>query len=351
MKRIAVIAHGLSGGGAERVAAMLANYFAERQYTVLFVAAYSSEREYELDRRIEYIYIDCASPNHVIRMISRSFKIKNVVTKFKADMAFSFITNELIPLEFTRIPVIPSLRIDPKSTDASFVRRNIRKFVYHHSKNIVFQTKDARDYFDAAIRKKGIIIGNPIQDNLPVWNKNGHRKVFITACRISKQKNIPMLVNAFIAFHCKHPDYTLEIYGDGDPKQYKDQMVQYVNNLAADKFITFMGHSTSIHTIMSNSAAFVLSSDFEGLSNSMLEAMAIGIPSICTDCPPGGAKEYMKGGEAGILVNVGDTKALTKAMCDIVEDSELSYRISENGKYVREYLMKDVVCAQWEKLI
>lgn len=350
-KKIAVIAHGLSGGGAERVAATLANYLFEQGHTVLFVAAYSGVKEYELSEKIQYCFIKTRALSGTLRMIDRSIKIQHVVRQFGADVVFSFITNELIPLEFSGIPVIPSLRIDPKSTDSSFVRRNIRKFVYHHAKKIVFQTQEARDYFDAAIREKGVVIGNPLKTNLPVWNSEKHRKVFMTACRITEQKNIPMLIDAFVLFHKKHPEYTLEIYGDAETKSYQLKMEQHVKNCAAEEYITFKGHSTEIHSIMCDSEVFVLSSDYEGLSNSMLEAMAIGIPCICTDCPPGGAREYMKNGEAGCLVPVGDVVALAEKMCYLADDEEREKAVSKKEQYVRELLRRDNVCARWEALI
>lgn len=350
MKKIAVISHGLSGGGAERVSAIVANYFAENNYDVLFVAAYSSEREYYLDERIKYIYIETKSNNGIIGMLERSFGIKKQVKNFKADIAFSFITNELIPLELSGIPVIPSLRIDPKSTERNFIRKNIRLFVYHHAKNVIFQTEQARDYFDESIRKKGIVIGNPIKENLPYWQEEGHKKVFITACRITKQKNIPMLIDSFIEFHKDYPDYKLELYGDGEPESYKEELEQYCVNKNADSFISFMGHSSQIHSVMSTCEAFFLTSDFEGLSNSMLEAMAIGVPCVCTNCPPGGAELYMKDG-AGILIDVGDGKALTKAMYTIAESQQLREKLSKKEKFVRQILQKDTICRQWETLI
>lgn len=350
MKRIAVIAHGLSGGGAERVAALVANYFAQNNYDVLFVACYNNKREYVLDERIKYVFLKTKSENGTLCMIERSFLLKKQVKKFKADAAFSFITNELIPLVLSRIPVIPSLRMDPKYIEKYYLRKKIRLFVYHHAKNIIFQTEDARDYFDSSIRKKGVVIGNPIKDNLPYWKEEGHRKVFVTACRISKQKNIPMLINSFSEFHKTHSDYKLEIYGDGEPESYKQEMEDYCKKIKADSFIHFMGHTSEIHSIMSGCEAFFLTSDCEGLSNSMLEALAIGIPSVCTDCPPGGAKIYMKDG-AGILIDVGDEKALTKAMCSIAESEQLRKELSEKEKYVRQVLQKDAVCRKWEELI
>lgn len=350
MKKIAVIAHGLSGGGAERVASIIANHFAENNYAVLFIAAYSREREYFLDERIKYIYLDVKSSNSNITLLERSFLIKKAVKQFKADVVFSFITNELIPLELSGIPVIPSLRIDPKSTERNFIRKNIRLFVYHHAKNVIFQTEQARDYFDESIRKKGVVIGNPIKDNLPYWQEEGHRKVFITACRITKQKNIPMLINSFIEFHKDYPDYRLELYGDGEPESYKKELEQYCIDKKVNSFISFMGHSSQIHSVMSSCEAFFLTSDFEGLSNAMLEAMAIGVPCVCTNCPPGGAEIYMKDG-AGILIDVGDGKALTKAMYAIAESSRFRQQLSQKEKYVRQVLQKDTICRQWESLI
>ncbi len=351
MKKIAVLGYGLSGGGAERVSAIVANYFAEKGYEVLFVAAYSKEREYALDDTIKYVAIDTKSPVGFFKLIERSLKITDAVKKFKADVVYSFINSELIPLSLSKIPVIPSLRIDPKYIEYDRVRWHIRNFVYKKSKNVIFQTEDARDYFEESIRKKGVVIGNPLKENLPVWNCENHRKVFMTACRITKQKNIPMLINAFVRFHEKFPEYTLEVYGDGEPKAYKNEMELYAKEKGAEKYIFFKGHSTEIHTVMTKSEAFILTSDFEGLSNSMLEAMAIGMPCICTDCPPGGAKTYIENNVSGLLVPVGGEDELFDAMCSVAESKEFRYKLSENAKYVRDELSCDEVCRKWEELM
>lgn len=351
MKRIAVIAHGLAGGGAERVASIVSNYLAEHGYKVLFVAAYSKEREYELNPDIEYITIETKSKNGMARLIERSLKVRKAVKKFKASLAYSFITDELVPLSFSNVPIIPSLRIDPKYIEFDRVRWNIRQFVYRRAKNVIFQTEDARDYFDEKIRKKGVVIGNPLKENLPVWDEDGHKKVFMTACRITKQKNIPMLINAFVRFHEKYPEYTLEVYGDGEPKEYKDIMEKYALDKGAGEYIFFKGHSKDIHNVMKKSEAFVLTSDFEGLSNSMLEAMAIGMPCICTDCPPGGAKAYINDGESGLLVPVGGESELFEAMCKVAESKDFRHKLSENANHVRRVLSREVICCQWEALI
>lgn len=350
MKRIAVLGYGLAGGGAERVSAIVANYFSDRGYDVLFVAAYSKEREYALNDNIKYVAIETKAPVGFLKLIERSLKITNEVKKFKADIVYSFINYELIPLSLSKIPVIPSLRIDPKYIEYDRVRWHIRNFVYKRAKNVIFQTKDARDYFVEKIRNKGVVIGNPLKEGLPVWDEETHRKVFMTACRITKQKNIPMLINAFVRFHKKFPEYTLEIYGDGEPQEYKTEMENLVYKKGAENYIFLKGHSKNIHEVMRTSEAFFLTSDFEGLSNSMLEAMAIGIPCVCTDCPPGGASEYIENNKSGILIPVGGEDELVTAMCAAAENAELRHTLSENSRYVRQALDKDEICRKWEEL-
>ena len=96
------------------------------------------------------------------------------------------------------------------------------------------------------------------------------------------------------------------------------------------------GFSARVKEEIADSRMFVLSSDFEGISNSMLEALAMGIPTISTDCPIGGARAYMKHNESGLLTPVGDREALAEAMLRVAGDDELAGRLSVNGAKVRE---------------
>lgn len=351
MKNVAIITNGLSGGGAERVASTLANCFDNKGYKVMFIAAYSPEKEYALNENIRYEYVKLNSKNQAMRLAERSMRIKKLVDSFDSDVVFSFISNELIPIALSKRKLIPSLRIDPKSTEGDKLKSNIRKFVYKHSNAIVFQTADARDYFDDVISKKGVIIGNPIKENLPYWDEENHSKTFIAACRISKQKNIPMMINAFKRFHESHPDYSLDIYGDGEPFEYKDEMEQYANACGAGDYIHFMGHSKDIYSVMIKSQGLLLTSNFEGVSNSMLEAMAIGLPVICTDCPPGGARMFIDNEKTGMLIPVGGEDELVDSLCKLVDNTDLQLNISHNSRYVRQALNQDEICSQWEKLI
>lgn len=348
--KIAVIAHGLSDGGAERVASLVANHYVQKGHAVMFIAAYSPSRVYPLDERVKYVYTGGDYPNKLSRLIMRSGRIDAELRKFQAEAAVSFIVNESIYSTLKKtVPFTYTLRIHPGQACETLVDRITCLLAFHGAKKMVFQTPDARDFFPQSIRKKSVVIANPLTRNLPNWKgANCCDKTIITACRLTEQKNLPMLISAFAEFRKIHPEYTLKIYGEGE---LKEAMKELARELDAEEAVIFPGYARNIHEIMANSGIFALTSDYEGLSNSMLEALAIGIPTVCTDCPPGGAAMYIEDGISGMLVPVGDTKALTEKLCRMADDPVLCQKMSENSRKIREELDVDRVLAQWEAVL
>lgn len=350
MKKIAIVAQGLNNGGAERVASILANYMSKRGYETLFIAVYSEKREYYLEKNIQFVFLESKEKNKVTRLLSRNRKVYDVLKEFGAEVVFSFITNELLLSEIKGIPIIFSLRNHPQYVDNSFLASHLRNFAYRNAKHVVFQTVGAADFFSGKIRAKSSIIPNPIDtDRFPYWlSAKEHKKEFMTACRLTEQKNLPMMINAFVRFHKTHDEYILKIYGEGE---LRDVLENQVRELNASEYISLCGHSEDIHEIMKTAACFMLSSNYEGISNSMLEALAIGIPCICTDCPPGGASEFIKDGINGSLIPVGDEDAMVLAMNQLVDNSGIMEKYSENSIKIRERLEVGKICSQWESLV
>lgn len=349
MKKIAIVAHGLSNGGAERVAALLANKFYEIGYEVNFIAVYSNRREYYLNSNIVYKYIEIKKKNKFSRLFARAKLLKESIEEYNPDIIISFIINEMILVGLnSKIPIIYSLRNNPESVLNNCVNKMICKILYKRAKNVVFQTADAKDYFEKKIKEKGVIIPNPLTPNLPYWNKSNHKKRVITACRLTPQKNLKMLIDAFCHFQKQHSEYNLEIYGDGE---LKEELEDYTKKLKIDDVVRFPGHSKEIHKIMAESECFVLTSDFEGLSNSMLEALAIGTPTICTDCPPGGAATYITDYKNGMLIPVGDTQELIKRLEELLMKPHLSKEFSKHSVEIRKELEENIIIQKWDDLI
>ena len=144
------------------------------------------------------------------------------------------------------------------------------------------------------------------------------------------------------------------IYGDAvgnGAEGYIDSVEETIAQLACKEKIHILPAQKDIHDLIKDYAMFVSSSDFEGMSNSMLEAMAIGLPTICTDCPAGGARAIIKDHENGILVPVNDAEAMCKVMREIADNPELAEKLSINGTKLKEDLAVDKIVNQWMEII
>lgn len=346
MKRIVFIAHGLGIGGAQRVAALLANEFAKDGYEVIYIVTRSDERVYQLEKEIKLI---CKVPKKgILSPIRKNLITYKEVKKYNPDIIISFLTNEMVLCgNLIKCPQIYTLRNDPNNDMNTFFRRKIRNQLYRKASAIVFQTEGAKEYFSKEIQNKGYTIGNPLTDNLPYWNENHHEKTIITACRLDEQKNVQLMIKAFSRFVKTHTEYKMQICGKGPLEQ---QLKDLCKVLAIDKCVEFLGFRKDVHELMTQAEMFVLSSNYEGISNSMLEALAIGIPTICTNSPPGGAAQYIQNGKNGILIPVGDEDALFDGMRVISDNNSLRQQLSSESIQIRKELDIKTIYRKWDAL-
>ena len=145
-----------------------------------------------------------------------------------------------------------------------------------------------------------------------------------------------------------YPDYTLRIYGRGEER---DNLIAVIKEKRLEKSVILEDFATDVHERIRDAAMFVCSSDFEGLSNSMLEAMAIGLPCVCTDCEGGGARMMIRDHENGLLVPMRDEQALYSAMKEIVETPVMAQQLSREAAKVRDQLSLEKIADQWEAMI
>lgn len=345
---IAIISHSAGGGGAERVAVNLANHLLNEN-EVFFCAVHSDRREYYLDPKVQYDYIG-TERSGFRGQLSIAINLRKYIKKNNIEVMISLdISVEgIFLIGNKKLFKIYSLRNDPTKVFNSGLKKILSNLVYWDADKIVFQTPDARDYFCQKIREHGVLIPNPVKSGLPYWNEENHRKEVVAACRLAKQKNLFMLLDAYRIVWEKRQDYKLSIYGEGE---LKEALVRYAEQLGISEAVKFHGFSSEIHKIMAGSAIYVSSSDYEGISNSMLEALAIGIPAICTDCPVGGARMYIRDGENGYLIPVGDADVMADRMLALMEDKKLGESFSKESVKIREELTDDRIFGMWKALL
>lgn len=222
------------------------------------------------------------------------------------------------------------------------------------SNALIFQTAEEKAEHGLTESKKSFVINNPIKSNLPQPHNGNRDKTIVNFCRLSRQKNLLLLIKAFEQLHSEFPDYTLELYADtADPNntEYKNELMSYISSNGLENCVFILPPSFEIHNIILKSAMFVSSSDYEGISNSMIEAMAIGLPCVCTDCGGGGAREMINDGENGLLVPVGDTETLKNAMARMITEEGLAEKCSKNAAKIRETHSIEKISEKWLEVI
>ena len=352
MKNIMFVCLGLNNGGVARVISVLTEAFDKSKYKLFVLSLSKDEETYKVSPDTTLIYPSKNSLKPGLKQINRIMEIKNVIKKYDIDVVLSFSHyNNMYSVLASRglkCKVIGSERNDPAQLDSRKLFNRIRMKLYRKLDALVCQTDDAKAYFPEDIQKKSVVILNPITDKLPEVYRGERKHRVVSFSRLEPQKNIPMLLEAFSIFHDTHTDYILDIYGNGSQKE---ELIDTVKARGWDGFINFQPYTTDIHNAIRDAYMFALSSDYEGLSNSMIEAMGCGLPTIVTDCPCGGARMVIEDGVNGILVPVGDVEALAREMSRVADDKALAEKLISNGVKIRKTLDKRVIASQWEKVI
>ncbi|WP_306484186.1 glycosyltransferase [Anaerococcus sp.] len=351
MKKIVFFIERLSTGGAERVVSTLANEISKSKNYEVYVITYLKKEmnEYQLSKNVHRIEIIKPNGGRFSTIYNKYLQIKDIVKELNPFCVFSLAipkTNAVLMAALWRrnFPLIISERNDPNRFPAKKSMKMLRNFIYKRCDGIVFQTPGARDYFKDILKCKTTVVPNPISTNLPKRYEGTREKNIVNFCRIEPQKNIKLLIYAFSDVDSNLIDYTLEIYGEGSQKK---ELEEYVNKKNLDNRVIFHGYSSNIHEKILKAGLFVSSSNYEGISNSMLESMSIGIPTICTDCPPGGAKSIINNGENGILVPVGDAKKMTEAINLVLNNKLLQDELSKNASKISLMLQPKIIARRW----
>ena len=395
-----IMVHSMYGGGAERVASILANGLSEN-YHIITICNEKKPSEYYLSEQIERVY----SPRHFRGPLSEQWrqreKFVRTYKKIKrpiASISLMYSMNRLNVGTKCGEAVICSERNNPAMREPEHMEEIAS--CYRQADHVVFQSSAVRNLFESQTASHSSIILNPVTVSCCKSSHNERRIVNIG--RLHPQKNQALLIRAFAVFHKTHPGYTLEFYGIG---RQIDNLLQLAESLglscsvtsrakrqhvrmigarnalrryrelkflsaataspdltetAANRFlrcknhgamasVIFHGNVTNIHENISDAMMFVLSSDYEGLSNALLECMMMGMPCISTDCT--GSVDIIRSGENGILVERGNEQQLTEAMSLLADDKELREKIGRNASLAAEEFRPDKIIGQWKDLI
>lgn len=351
MKSVLFVVRTMVCGGAETVIGLLAQQLLLRGYDVTFILTrFDGQVPKALEHKVTVIRQAKQYKDRIGRILGDFVFLFEELKRSSADVIIGFDCGLnyccLLANLLFRKRMIVSERGNPYNK--SFHVRLFEKTLYCLADKIVLQTTDVYAFFPKLVQKKAVLIANPVNGKLPIFSGEARDKTIVTSCRLTVEKNIKMLIDAFIMLENDYPEYTLHIYGEGAEKE---KLLRYVENKLAANRIIFHGFNDDVCKQITGAAMFILPSNAEGISNAMLEAMEMGIPTICTDCPVGGARMVIEDHVNGLLVPVGNTTSLYKAMKELLDNPSLAEKLSKNSVEVKNRFSLDKIMDKWLEAI
>ena len=348
-KNILFLISSIGGGGAERVACRLVSEFA-KNHNVYLMYFQEKENTYYVSPKVnlipfskiekEYNYNWCYIPDINLLRIREIEKIRRKYN-INVTISFLYLPNILNVAAGGCELKICSERNDPEGKGLDYYHEMIS--AYEKADKVVFQTNYTKNKFSFQIKNKSVIIPNPICVTC-LADKRSKKKI-VGVGRLVPQKNHELLIKSFSIFHKIHNEYILEIYGIGP---LLDELKLLVKQLGLKNYIYFNGFSNDVHEKIKDAEQFVLSSNFEGMPNALMEAMMMGLPCISTNCS--GVSEIIEHEKNGILVEKGDVEGLAREMIRLCEYNELREKIGKNAKIKAEEWKLDKIVQKWEAL-
>ena len=349
----------LSGGGAERVVANLANYLARKGHDVTILAV-STERTYPISEEVKLVQL-CSDRErrlpHKVLNVLRMMRLTYFFLMKKPDVYLTFLpklTKTILSFrKLIKAPIVLAERADPGTHyNSSPQNRKSMENYYPMADAFVFQTTDARDFYAEKLglqNMKCTVIPNAVNSAFVGKCYEGERsKRIVSAGRLDEQKNYALLIEAFSEFNKKRPGYQLVIYGEGPQRSILEQRIA---ELSVTDCVLLPGRTDRIVEAIRDASLFVLPSDYEGMPNALAEAMALGLPCIATDCPAGGSRFLIKNRENGILIPVRDRQALVEAMHEVLSNPEAAEVLARNARMIADELTPEKTYGAWEQFI
>lgn len=347
MKKVVFVTGSMIRGGAEGVIASVVNGLVKRGWKVYIISLLFERCDYELDNSIECINLATKQQNKFLDSPRMILALRRIIKQLQPEIVVSFMVSinivTWIATRGLKTKYIPSERNDPDKGTNSIIKL-LQKKAYGAADVIVFQTTRAMNFFPKKIRDKGVIIPNPIREMPEALSER--KKRIVTVGRLEEQKNHKLLIDAFSSVYKTHRDFTVDIYGDGT---LKDELRAFIEERQLTEVVHLCGKIENVPESIRDAYMFVLSSDYEGLSNALLEAMAVGLPCITTDCA--GSVDVIQSRENGLIVPVGNKKDMEAAISWMIENPTIARNM---GKKARESIRKynyDNIINQWENLL
>lgn len=361
--RVLLFIHSLHGGGAERVAADLSAHWAGMGREVMVVTQAGSEGDvYALHPKVRREILNTAGEGGGLRGIwsnvQRVRALRRVIKAFRPDIVLGMMTTasvlSVLACTGLRCSVIATEHTHPPSQTLSGFWQRLRRLTYPRAARVVALTRGTADWLEQHVPGSRLaVIPNPVHFPLPRAEPTltpvtgDGRKRLLAVGRLHGDKGFDLLIQAYAQLAPSHPDWDLVILGEGDERQALEAQVR---KAGLESRIAMPGRAGNVGDWYDSAHLYVLTSRFEGLSNTLLESMASGLAAVSFDCDTG-PREIVREGIDGVLVRPnGDVPALCKALDAVMSDDEGRLRMARAATDVRDRFSAARVLQKWQEI-
>lgn len=353
MKKYLLMIPSLTTGGAERMVSYYSSELAKNNKKVYILAYFKTNNKYLIDQAVNVIYlVETIEEYNKMSYLKKLCKIRKIIKEIKPDYILPFLPHVNIhafySTLFMRKNIIYTVRNNPAKSPSNFFVRCFRNIIFFFSNKIVVQNNDQKKYFPKIIHKKIFIIQNMIPDEFiksPICLNNLNIYKIISVGRLNSQKNYNMLIESIYLVHKIHHNIILDIYGSGEEEQ---NLTKKIEELGLSNVVFLKGRSENIVDEYKKHGIFVLSSNFEGMPNTLMEAMGCGLACISTNCKTG-PSDLIENNKNGILVDVNNSQQMSNAICYLIDNKKSAQKMAEKAyitiknNYNTEKIIKDLI--------
>lgn len=345
----------LNKGGAERVFVNLAEYFQNKGYQIVMVTQYRKENEYVLAEGIRRVISDIppeeTTGSRAVNFYRRMSRLHRIWKKERPDLVLSCVGKNnfmaVVTTMFTKTKPVVSVVGEAKEEYPNRLMKALANLLFPFASGVILQTERSKSFFSQRVSRTSVILPNSLNPLFIRERFRGEReKRIVSVGRLDANKNHEMMIRAFAGLAGRYPEYTLTIYGEGELREHLQKLIA---SLGLEEKVFLPGVVPDVAERIEKAALFLLVSYSEGVSNALIEALALGLPVIATDVPSGGTQELIRHGENGLIIPPGDEEALKTAMDRLLSDGEYAARLGEQAHKIQERLAPERVNRQWQE--
>lgn len=364
--RLLIYIHSLENGGAERVVANLANYWVSIGWDITVVTVASQQQDfYVLDPAVRRVCLNLTGHNPGVlagfrRTVKRVLALRRVLQVVQPDVALSAMhtANVILALAARGLPglrLIGSEHNFPPKAPMGLIWETLRRHAYGHLTAVVALTQECAAWLGAHSHARRIlVIPNPVSWPLshhepyisPATCSPSGRQVLLAVGRLSVEKNFSTLIDIFPRLALKHPTWDLVILGEG---ALRTALHAQICAAGLEKRIFLPGSVGNVGDWYERAALYVMSSHFEGFPNTLVEAMAYGLPAVSFDCDTG-PRDIIRNEIDGLLVTPNDTQGMEDALDKLMSNEQLRRKFSLRALEARERFSMAKISGLWEAL-